>query len=173
MVSRVSTRSAAAPEPERSVSRAARASGAAADDGHGRFPLSLTRWTGFVLAKAHHRAHSLFQAALAPLGVSPKGYGALTALAEIGPVSQAALGEALAIDRTTVVSVVDELERAGYVLRSRSASDRRIYALQLTKGGRRALATANAAAERAHAELLADLTDDERERLRSLLLRVV
>ncbi len=130
------------------------------------------RWTGFLIARAHIRAHALFQDALAPLALTPKSFGSLALIAEQGPFSQAALGELLRIDRTTVVAVVDELERAGYVKRGRDATDRRVHSLLVTPAGRHVLGEAEQIADRMHAELLADLDADERDQLHALLARV-
>jgi DNA-binding MarR family transcriptional regulator len=134
--------------------------------------LAPGRWTGFLIARAHLRAHALFLDALAPLALTPKSFGSLAVIAERGPLSQAALGELLRIDRTTVVAVVDELERAGYVTRGRDAADRRVHSLLITPAGRRVLGEAEQIADHSHAELLADLSIDERDQLHALLARV-
>jgi|SRR5450755_2925367 DNA-binding MarR family transcriptional regulator len=135
-------------------------------------PPGLARWTGFLLARAHQRAYALFQNALAPLALTPKSFGALSVIAEHGALSQAALGETLRVDRTTIVAVVDELERAGYVQRGRNSADRRAHSLGVTPAGQRALLEAERVARRTQDELLADLAPHEREELRVLLARV-
>jgi DNA-binding MarR family transcriptional regulator len=132
----------------------------------------LSQWTGFLLARAHQRAHALFQDALAPLELTPKSFGALSVITQHGPLSQAALGGCLRVDRTTIVTVVDELERAGYVERGRNSADRRVHSLGITAAGANALRAAERVAVRCHDELLADLAPGEREQLRALLARV-
>ena len=74
-------------------------------------------------------------------------------IAERGPLSQAALGELPRIERTTVVAVVDELERAGYVNRGRYAADRRVHSL-ITPTGRRVLGDRGLAFDLTQADLL-------------------
>jgi MarR family transcriptional regulator, lower aerobic nicotinate degradation pathway regulator len=133
---------------------------------------AMTRWTGFLLARAHQRAHALFHAALAPLQLTPKSFGALSILTEHGPLSQAALGEMMRIDRTTMVTVVDGLERTGYVQRGRNSADRRVHSLEVTPAGEKALRAAERIARRTHDELLAALSPTERDELRALLARV-
>jgi MarR family transcriptional regulator, lower aerobic nicotinate degradation pathway regulator len=135
-------------------------------------PAALARWTGFLLARAHQRAHALFQDALAPLELTPKSFGALSVIKEHGPLSQAALGETLHVDRTTIVTVVDELERAGYVKRGRNSADRRVHSLEVTRSGIEALRVADRVARRTHDQLLADLTPSERDQLQVLLTRI-
>src|ERR1700722_16365046 len=119
-------------------------------------PERLARWPGFLLAKAHARAHTAFQETLVPLKLTPKSFGALTVIVETGPLSQAALGETLCVDRTTMVAVVDELERAGYVERGRNTADRRVHSLEATTAGKNALRAAERVAQRAQDDLLAD-----------------
>ena len=135
-------------------------------------PAALARWTGFLLARAHQRAHGLFQDALAPLELTPKGFGALSVIKAHGPLSQAALGDALRVDRTTIVAVVDELERAGYVKRGRNAADRRVHSLEVTPAGTEALRAAERVARRTQDELLAELAPVERDELCALLARI-
>ncbi len=92
---------------------------------------------------------------------------------QVGPLSQQSLGAKQGIDRTTMVAVVDELERAGYVERRRDPSDRRAYSLQATAKGRRVLARAGEATEQAEAEFLAPLPPGDRRRLKQLLRALV
>lgn len=54
-----------------------------------------------------------------------------------GPLSQQALGQRMGVDRSTIVTLVDDLEAAGLVERRRNPADRRAYALQATAAGRR------------------------------------
>ena len=103
------------------------------------------------------------------LGLSGKGFGALILLVQEGPLSQQRLGERQGIDRTTMVAVVDELERFGYVERRRDPRDRRAYSLQATAKGRRVLQRAAEATERAEDEFLAPLPDADRRRLKRML----
>ena len=135
-------------------------------------PTRLSRWLLFLLARVNARSHAAFQDALVPLGLRPKSFGALTVIVEQGPLSQSALGETLLIVRTTIVAVIDELERSGYVERRRSAVDRRIHSLEATPAGKNALRAAERIGGRTHDELLANLSAEEREQLRALLARI-
>jgi DNA-binding MarR family transcriptional regulator len=114
-------------------------------------------------------ARAIAEPALAPLGLSPKGFGALTILVQEGPMSQQRLGARQGVDRTTTVAVVDELERAGLVERRRDSRDRRAYSLQATPKGRRVLKRAAEATRRAEDEFLAPLPAADRRRLKELL----
>ena len=103
------------------------------------------------------------------LGLSGKGFGALILLVGEGPLSQQRLGERQGVDRTTMVAVVDELEKAGFVERRRDPRDRRAYSLQATAKGRRVLQRAGEATKRAEDQFLAPLPAAERSRLKRML----
>ncbi len=136
-------------------------------------PTALTASTGFLLSKAAQRAAADVEAALQPLGLRTRHYGALAALHEAGPLSQQRLGEWLRVDRTTMVAVVDDLERQGLVVRRRQATDRRAYALELTPAGTALLAQAREVIGAAEARALAALAAPERAQLHALLERLV
>jgi DNA-binding MarR family transcriptional regulator len=53
-----------------------------------------------------------------------------------GPLSQQEIGRRLAVDRSTMVHIIDVLEHRGLVARSRDLHDRRAYAIELTDPGR-------------------------------------
>ena len=136
-------------------------------------PSTLAEPTALMLVRAAQRAAEALERALAPLGLKPRHYRVLVALAEAGALSQQALGRLLAIDRTTMVAIVDELERHGLAERHQVPEDRRSYRVQLTARGRTTLVRATGAAARADEALLADLDPDERRRLQASLARLV
>jgi MarR family transcriptional regulator, lower aerobic nicotinate degradation pathway regulator len=131
--------------------------------------ISIADQLGFLLGRAHLAHRVIAEQGLAHLGLSGKGFGALILLVQEGPLSQQSLGAKQGIDRTTMVAVVDELERAGYVERRRDPSDRRAYSLQATAKGRRVMARAGEATKRAEAEFLAPLEPADRRRLKQML----
>jgi DNA-binding MarR family transcriptional regulator len=124
---------------------------------------------GFLLGRAHMAHRQIAEVELAPLGLDPRQFGALSVLADEGPVSQQRLGERMGVDRTTMVALVDGLERSGLVERERNPEDRRAYALRATPRGRRVLERAAAAAERAEAEFLARVPAQDARRLKQIL----
>jgi DNA-binding MarR family transcriptional regulator len=145
------------------------------DDSGDREPLpaALSDRLGYLLGRAHLAHRSIAAPALAALGLGVKEFGALALLVAEGPLSQQRLGERQGIDRTTMVAVVDELERKGLVERRRDRDDRRAYRVQATPAGRRLLKRAEAAAERAEQRFLAPIPAAERHRLKELLRRLL
>jgi DNA-binding MarR family transcriptional regulator len=134
-----------------------------------RLPAGLSDRLGFLLGRAHLAHRAIAGPALASLGLRVKECGALSVLVEEGPLPQQRLGERQGIDRTTMVAIVDNLERKGLVERRRDPRDRRAYSLHATAKGRRALRRADAVAERAEEEFLAPLPARDRERLKQML----
>lgn len=136
-------------------------------------PPALADRIGFLLGRAHLAHLKIAGPRLAELGLSGKGMGALGILVTEGPRSQQQLGRRQGIDRTTMVAVIDDLERTGLVERRRDPADRRAYALHATAKGRRTLTRATEASERAEEQFLAPLSAGEQQQLRSLLGRLL
>src|SRR4029453_6586738 len=74
-------------------------------------PAQLANRIGFLVAKSPAVCPSMGNEALAPLGLHIKEYAVLNVLQSTGAMSQQALGETLGVDRTTMVALMDELER--------------------------------------------------------------
>lgn len=126
-----------------------------------------------LIVRVARLASDLLAEALAPLGLRPRHYAVLAALAEHGPTSQQHLGRLVAIDRTTMVGVVDDLERQGLVVRAANPADRRANRVELTGRGRTGLVRATGAAARAERRLVAGLSHEEEAQLVALLRRLV
>src|SRR3954462_10148327 len=88
----------------------------------------------WLLYRAHWALASELTAALAPVGVSPRGYHVLRA-ALSGEHTQTELAEMVGLDKTTMVVTVDELERDGPADRRPSPPDRRARISAVTAPG--------------------------------------
>lgn len=109
-----------------------------------------------------------------PYGVRSKDFIVLMAVDAMGPQSQQQLARMHGIDRTTMVSLVDGLERHGLVERTRDPSDRRKYAIELTAEGQALLRNKLFPAMLGALDaFLNPLTPDEREQLNRVLWRLV
>lgn len=135
-------------------------------------PAALPRSTVFLVVRAAQRASELLEHALTPLGLRVRHYRVLMALTEAGPRSQQALSASLGIDRTTMVAIVDELERQGLAERHPDTTDRRSHRVQLTARGRTTLVRATGAVARADEALLAGVDAVERPKLHAALIRL-
>jgi DNA-binding MarR family transcriptional regulator len=140
------------------------------DGANDPLPESLTRYTGFLVAKAHQRLWSMFGEECRKMGVEPFCVGVLQLLADHGPMSQQQLGRKLRIDRTTMVKIVDHLESNKLAKRSDNPSDRRAYLVENTAVGEKTLATMKQVADDMEKRLLAQFSEAERVLIRRALL---
>lgn len=135
-------------------------------------PPSLINRPGALITIAARTGQELARRRLSPLGLSVQLCGVMNLLGE-GPLSQQELGEQLGIDRTTVVELIDDLEKQGVVERRRNPADRRSYALHLTAKGRTVQKRAARAFDAAVDEFFGPLSAAERKSLADMLTRVI
>ncbi len=139
-------------------------------------PRQLTELPAFLVQAVHRRGRRVYNAALKPLGLEARHVGVLGLLAASGPLIQRQIAEALDIDKSSVVTIVDDLERAGLAERRPAPRDRRAYAVRITERGRERLAQAVATSARVDAELFGWLPPEElaafTATLRKLLARM-
>ncbi len=133
-------------------------------------PECLTRYTGFLVAKAHQRLISVFAEECRKQAVEVPHAGILHLLQEFGPMSQQELGRKLRIDRTTMVKLIDALEQQKFARRKNHPLDRRAYLVEITAAGGKVLAAVGKIAERMEAELLVHYSEPERKIVRRALL---
>ncbi len=69
-------------------------------------------------------------------GVTPTQLSVLKLLHEIGNLRLSDLSRRIQAQNSTVTGIVDRMEEAGLVLRSRSTDDRRVWTIALTPRGR-------------------------------------
>lgn len=134
-------------------------------------PLAGTIGGQFMLA--HRYARAATNRALQAHDVELRHLGVLGTLAQAGPLSQRSLADRLQLDKSSMVYIVDELERQGLATRTRDERDRRSYAVTITGAGRDRLAAAAGTAGEVMTGLLAPLTPDERRTLHDLLTRFI
>lgn len=133
-------------------------------------PEGLTRYTGFLVAKAHQRLWTLFGDECKKLGMDVPCGGILWILEEEGSMSQQQLGRRLRIDRTTMVKMVDQLEERKLARRKDHPEDRRVYLVEITPAGKKALTALQKVADQMEKKLLIGFTEDERMLIRRALL---
>jgi DNA-binding MarR family transcriptional regulator len=126
----------------------------------------------FLLYRAAEQSHSLANDMLARVGLTARQVGILTLVTEREPMTQKALGEVLRIDRTTMVALIDDLERKGFVLRQRHPRDRRAFLVCPTEPGQAAKAQAIDILDEQQRRFLAPLAAAEQRQLGDLLKRL-
>jgi DNA-binding MarR family transcriptional regulator len=135
-------------------------------------PPSMRDRVPFLLYSASQISQSLANQMLATMALSARQAGILTLVTELEPMTQKALGEVLGIDRTTMVSLLDDLEGKGYVTRRRHPRDRRAFLVHPTESGRSAKVAAVRILDEQQRRFLAPLTPAERRQLAALLKRL-
>lgn len=88
-----------------------------------------------ALQRATHATLHLLAAKLSDLDLTGSEINALANLAGGDGQTISALGRAVGARPTTLTSVLDRLERRGYLTRRPSATDRRAVIIQLTESG--------------------------------------
>jgi DNA-binding MarR family transcriptional regulator len=106
-------------------------------------------------------------------GAQSRDFVVLDMLADEDAPSQQDLAHRLGINRTIMVKLLDRLQQAGYVTRTRNPANRRTYVLSVTDEGRTALKDMRQAVADREARLTAPLPPPERRRLNELLSRLV
>jgi DNA-binding MarR family transcriptional regulator len=91
---------------------------------------------GYLLKHAHLALEQQTDAALAGMGLTARDLGVLRVIAGGEARSQQEAAAVLGVDRTSMVALLDALERRGIVARKPSERDRRRNVVELTQDGR-------------------------------------
>lgn len=105
-------------------------------------------------------------------GFSVYHYSILALLDEGARTTQAGIADALGMDASMLVSLLDTLEERGLIERKRDPNDRRRQMVAMTAAGRRQLTAFRKLVGQIEDEFLAALSDEERQELHELLLKV-
>src|SRR6478735_1675672 len=116
----------------------------------------------FLLAQASHALETELTAELQALGIAPRAHCVL-AHALRGELTQSQVAEQCALDKTTMVVTMDELERAGLAERRPSSTDRRARIISVTEAGRRIVEEADAIVAEIYGEVLEALPARQRD----------
>ncbi|WP_416139327.1 MarR family winged helix-turn-helix transcriptional regulator [Halomonas sp. HK25] len=128
-----------------------------------------SRFPGNLLRRCHQISVAIFLRKCEAYDLTQLQYIILCALEEKGPIDQITLGGHTALDRNTVAVVVRKLEERGLVSRQRKPEDRRSMLVTLTDEGKRLRFAAEPAVDEVQEEILAPLSESERETLCRLL----
>ena len=135
-------------------------------------PDVVRSYLGFVLGKASQLVNETVDAHLEQYNIQVRHFGILQLIAGSKPLQQAEIGRLLRIDRTTMVKVIDELQKLNLIERQRDPDDRRAYAIYLTDKGKKLLPEMIERVQQAEQSALSNLTKSEREKLQGLLNKV-
>lgn len=118
-----------------------------------------------VLRASERIGHEIGEMARAAGIVDHRHWLVLAAIADREPQTQLELANALSLDKTTLMAIVDRLERDGLVLRTSCPTDRRVKVPKLTDAGRRVCESIRAEKDAIIARRLAHVPAADRQKL--------
>lgn len=133
----------------------------------------LTNYVGYCLSKIALRLRSNFDARIQQFGLVAPQYAMMLVLKIDGAMTQIELGSYMAIDKATMVRLIDGLEEQGYVQRSQHATDRRAKMLEVTPKGRQICAKLEKQRIEAEDEFLKPLAPAEQAALREIVKKLI
>ncbi len=103
---------------------------------------------GFLIRRCHQIATSIFLDEARAQDFTPTQFAALAFIQLQPRIDQRTLGEAIALDRSSVTKCVDRLEQRGFIRREVSPDDKRSRLLTITESGTAVLNDVGRAARR-------------------------
>jgi DNA-binding MarR family transcriptional regulator len=138
----------------------------------GPIPGELGVFPGYLLARLGEASRRRFQRVLEPEGLHPRHFGVMTMVAAHPGMSQQHLHEKTAIDPSSMVAVIDELEARGLAERRPDPNDRRTRTIFLTTRGQETLERVRGLAAQLQREYFGVLTAEELRTLHGLLRKL-
>lgn len=133
----------------------------------------VAEFAGQLFFRLWRASHTRIAEALESIGLTPALFGILNFLGARKGAIQLEIASAMGIDPSALVSLIDELERAGLAKRWPHPKDRRAREVVLTPKGRRLLERGRRMAFEVDDEVLRGLSATERRDLLDLLRRAL
>ncbi len=131
--------------------------------------VEVTEFAGQLFFRLWRASHTRVAEGLASIGLTPPLFAVLNFLRAREGAIQQEIGSAMGIDPSTMVSLIDQLEKAGLAKRRPRPTDRRAREVVITAKGNRMLERGRRVAMEAEDEVLQGLSSAERARLLALM----
>ena len=135
-------------------------------------PHELGVFPGYLLARLGETARRRFGEVLEPTGLDGRHFRVLTIVGARPGLTQQQLHEKTSIDPSSMVAVIDQLETRRFAERRQDPDDGRARTIYLTPAGERFERRITRQATELQDELLAALSEPERETLHALLRKM-
>ena len=129
----------------------------------------LSAFIGYDMKRALSIVQSDFARTLSALDLRAVSFSALSIIVAEPGLTQTQLADALQIERSNLVTIIDELAGRGLILRTAVVGDRRRYSLMPTEAGKDLAMAAQEKAGEHEARLFGCLTATERRELQRIL----
>src|SRR5919201_4642278 len=137
-----------------------------------RVAKELVANNGFLLARLGLAFKTKALTRIEQEGFEPHHYSVLAILAEGDRKTQATIADALALDPSRLVALLDSLEERDLVVRQRDPHDRRRHVVSITPAGERQLQRLRAIAKELEDEFFAPFDAEDRATFHEMLLRL-
>ena len=127
----------------------------------------------FLVGKAIQKSTRYKNGTLGPLGLSWKQMRILLTLQRKISINQNEISGCVCIDRSTIVTMIDDLEKRGIVQRVKNSADRRSYKILLTAKGKELMPKAKELVVKSQSKLLSCLAEDEQKFLMLALRKII
>jgi MarR family transcriptional regulator, lower aerobic nicotinate degradation pathway regulator len=128
---------------------------------------------GHLIRRSQQIAVAIFFDEFVDYDVTPVQYGALIAIRDLPGIDQRTLADQVAIDRSTIATVLKTLEERGHILRIAPKQNLRIKQLFITRAGENLLRSTREHIYRVQERILTPLSLKERKVFMGFLSRLV
>jgi DNA-binding MarR family transcriptional regulator len=136
-----------------------------------RIDSRLTDFIGYGMKRALSIVQADLARVLSDFGLRAVSFSALSIIVAQPGLTQTQLADALQIERSNLVTLIDELSGRGLIIRAPVAQDRRRHALMPTATGKKLAIAAREAVEAHERALFSCLTAQEQTDLKRLLTK--
>lgn len=132
----------------------------------------LAASSGFLLARLGLAFKTKALERIEQEGFEGHHYSVLAMLGEGARETQATIADALDVDPSRLVALLDTLEQRGLIVRQRDPHDRRRHLVNITPAGKRQLQRLRTIAQQLEDDFLAPLSAEQRRTFHELLSRL-
>ncbi|WP_245286850.1 MarR family transcriptional regulator [Bradyrhizobium sp. Tv2a-2] len=134
---------------------------------------ALQNTPGFMIRLVQLKFFEGFYEQFAEMGISPASYAILALVRDNPGVAPSSVAGLLRLQLPNLIKMLNELESAGLIKRSRSKADRRAVELVLTPKGNKLIQEAAKISEPYNRRMLAPLSEAEQGTLIEMLNRIL